>query len=78
MVTKIYHLKYLGYTATEASKIPELVTKADRNGFRRNLTLDLPITDANAAAVNLHKEPKKKNQSVKENDLTMSYQQVIS
>lgn len=41
--------------------------KADRNGFRRNLTLDLPITDANVAAVSLHKEPKKekKNPRVK-------------
>lgn len=33
--------------------------KADGNGFRRTLTLNLPIIDAKVAAVSLHKEPKK-------------------
>lgn len=55
-------------------------TKADRNGFRRNLTLDLSINDANVVAINLHKELKTKTkaQSQKGSLLTMSYQQVMS
>lgn len=47
----------------ESIKIQELVsyrTKADRNGFRRNLTQDLPINDANVVAISLHKELKRK------------------
>jgi hypothetical protein len=47
-ITKVYHLKYPA--ATRIIKSQEIVaykTKADRNGFRRNLALDLPMNNIN-------------------------------